>query len=163
MLQTADDINITLVINWHVISLNLGIVKLWENMDFCLLLKLQQKRSLPWALLTLNSLGKRIISPPSEILNQLSPGYKTLLECDTIYDSSKNTKIVTKVMLLFWWHHISRWPLKLSIFMNKSNSSCIITYVCNNHAYWKGAFRKVSIIFVYTFRTQMPLIGTRIY
>ena len=46
----------------------------------------------------------------------------------------------------FWWrHHNPRESFKLSIFMNKSNSPYVITYVYNNCAYWKGVIRKLNI------------------
>ena len=67
------------------------------------------------------------------ILNRLIPSYETLDECGTTQDLSKNTKIVIKVRLLFWWlHHISRQSVKLSIVMNKSNSSYIMYFPSRN-------------------------------
>ena len=59
-------------------------------------------------------------------------------------------------------HHISRRSLKLSIFMNKSNSSYIITKLIGN-VYWKGVIRKVNKSFSETLFTTTTNIAKDLF
>ena len=73
------------------------------------------------------------------ILNQLNPDYETMCKCGTTKDLLKMTKIVTKVTWNFRWrYYISRQWSKLCNFMNTSISPEIITYVYDNHTFWKS-------------------------